>query len=177
MPTCIVGLRDDNTIYLGGDSATANTSVSAKSAYPKVFARDGFLIGGTTSWRMLQYDLMPMPRDDMIVKQLPALRTIKNGQREEERGGTFLVGINDFEIQSDYQVAELQEGYMACGSGYEYALGSMFSIPDLDPVERIGTALEAASYFNPFVRPPHIIASNTYDPTTGENEIKWHERS
>ena len=194
--TCIVGMKDSNDVWIGGDSATANLHRTHVSAYSKVFQCADFLIGGTTSWRMLQLiqyqpEVPDMPRrmtqktlHGWLVKHfIENLRTcLKEGgfaQKKEdvEWGGTFLMAAEGrlFEVGSDYQVAEYGEGYIACGSGMEYAFGAMHATesPGADPGARIRMALEAAAHHNPFVRLPFIIGVNRYDSKTAKNTIEW----
>lgn len=60
--TCIVGLVDKGSIYMGGDSAgVAGLSVTTR-ADEKVFLNGPFIMGFTTSFRMgqiLRYKFVP----------------------------------------------------------------------------------------------------------------------
>lgn len=78
---------------------------------------------------------------------------------EQEEGGTFLVGFRGrlFEVQDDYQVTESVNGYAAVGSGARIALGSLYATPHLMPEQRIELALQAASQYDAYVRPPYLI--------------------
>ena len=80
---------------------------------------------------------------------------------EQESGGTFLIGVKDrlFSIQSDFQVEESASGYLACGSGEDFALGSLHTTKTLalDSKKRIEYALSAAECHNCFVREPFYI--------------------
>jgi len=58
--TCVVGLVEDGTVYLGGDSA--GTSQNDMDIYrtDKVFTRPPFIFGGAGSYRgiqLLKYEL------------------------------------------------------------------------------------------------------------------------
>ncbi len=184
--TCIVGIAQNNRVYLGGDSSGTN------DAGQQVIRADGkvFLIsssdrafhcvvGGTTSFRMLQllhYALvLPDCTEEEDLFRYMATRFI-NAVRaclgdggyamkkdEQESGGKFLVGVRGrlFCIDHDYQVRETVIGYDAVGSGDDLALGVLFATQqrDLSPEERIRLALEAATYHNAYVRPPFQIES------------------
>lgn len=52
--TCVVGLVDKGTVYIGVDSAAVQGWTRRKSRVAKVFHRGPFLIGYTTSFRMGQ---------------------------------------------------------------------------------------------------------------------------
>ena len=192
--TCIVGLKANHTVWIGGDSATATSYRSHVSLCRKVFERGDFLIGGTTSWRMLQllqYELtipvLPrkMTQEElhgwMVKEFVKAVRDCLTAggfatkDKEQETGGSFLIGVSGrlFGIESDYQVAEYDEGYISCGSGMELALGALHITPNLKPRERLRLALEASAHHNPFVRPPFTIGANTFDPETGDSVVKW----
>lgn len=178
--TCIVGLTEQNKVYIGGDSASGNGSVVRLSAVPKVFSTDGFLIGYTSSWRMgqilehhLLIDKAVLPKVGNSLQEFMVRVFVENVrellktfgyaklENNEETGGAFLVGYcgHLYHIESDYQVNETINGMDACGAGEEYALGALYATRDMtiDPFQRISTALEAAAQFCPTVRPPFIV--------------------
>ena len=135
--TCIVGIAQGGTVWIGGDSAGVDTSRHALSvrADPKVFRIGDFVMGFTSSFRMgqlLAYALHPplrRPEADvhafMVTEFVDAVRDcLKAGGYAEkhdgaERGGAFLVGYAGrlFHIDSDYQVGENACGFDACGCG------------------------------------------------------------
>jgi len=89
-------------------------------------------------------------------------------QNNEETGGSFLVGYRGrlFHIESDFQVSEVLDSYDATGCGMEYALGSLHTTAESDdeyPADRLTAALDAASYFSPFVSAPYVILSTNQD--------------
>ena len=176
--TCIVGLVEDDIVYLGGDSAGTNGNLDRSiRRNPKVFKKDIFLIGYTTSFRMgqlLEFKLNP-PRynkeDDaykyMVCEFVESLRKcLSDGgfskkESERESGGTFLVGFNGrlFKIHDDYQVSETILPYAACGCGSDYAMGALYILQGLDynPVQKISKALSTSSEFSSGVFPPFTI--------------------
>lgn len=175
--TCIVGLVDNGKVYIGGDSAGVVVSrldiISRKDK--KVFRVNDVIMGFTTSFRMgqlLQYNFRPPkrhPDDDlmkyMVVEFINEIRRIfKDGgfatkDQEAEIGGNFLVGIEGrlFEIGGDYQVGESNDKIAACGCGYAYALGSLYSTTNSPPHERIIEALSAATKFSAGVQDPFNV--------------------
>ena len=175
--TCIVGLTDNNKVYIGGDSASASNNRITISAVPKVFGVGDFLIGYTSSWRMgqilqhhFQIDAAVLPKvgDSLwefmvrvFVEEVRSLLKIFGYAKlkdNEETGGQFLVGYcgHLYFIDGDYQVNETINGMDACGSGEKYALGALHATEEtqLNPFQRIDAALEAAAEFCPTVRPP-----------------------
>lgn len=173
--TCIAGLIDKGKVYMGADSAGVSGSSLRVRADEKVFVKDDFIMGFTTSFRMgqlLRYKLQISPRAEsidvfryMVTTFVEAARKcLKDGgfaekKDEREKGGVFLVGYAGrlFSIESDYQVAEHLLPYAAIGCGADYALGVLFANGHLKPGERILQALEAAEQFSAGVRRPFVI--------------------
>lgn len=175
--TCIVGLKHEGDVYIGGDSAGVDTRSYALSirADRKVFSNGPIVAGFTSSFRMGQllrykFDVPKLHPDDDLSKWMAtdfidAARTcFKDGgfarkNDEEESGGTLLVGVDGrlFSIYDDYQVAENVEPYAACGCGAELALGYLFASTDKPPEMRIKGALSAAERFSAGVRSPFHV--------------------
>lgn len=180
--TCIVGLIDkradsDARVYIGADSAAISDNYIEVRRDSKVFQNGEFVIGCTSSFRMiqlLQYSFIPPEMGDkdifeyMCTDFINAVRDcfsaggyLSKDEYGVEGGGKFLVGYKDrlFIIDSDFQVGEVMRNFMAIGSGEDYALGSLYStsyIPS-SPEARIINALEAAAHFCPSVRAPFKI--------------------
>jgi ATP-dependent protease HslVU (ClpYQ) peptidase subunit len=142
--TVVVGLIDKERIWMGGDSLGSAGWDCTTRKDPKVFRKDEFLIGFTSSFRMgqlLRYKFVP-PKfyegdifEYMVCEFVDSLRnTFKDGgfassNEGEEKGGAFLVGFKGrlFEIESDYQVGEPLNGMAAVGCGSAYALGALYA--------------------------------------------------
>ncbi len=179
--TCIVGLEYDGRVIIGGDSAgVAGYSITVR-ADTKVFRNSEFIMGFTSSFRMgqlLRYSLVPpLPQTwdidrfmatDFISAVRDCLREGGYARNESgsEEGGVFLVGIRGrlYRIDSDFQIGRSIDLYDAVGCGEEFALGSLFGSAHLDPLERVGLALEAAAYHSSAVCPPfHVMSSPDSD--------------
>lgn len=175
--TCIVGVVKDGKVYIGGDSAgVAGYSLVAR-ADSKVFVKDKFVFGFTSSFRMgqvLRYAFTPPVRhpdtdimEYMVTSFIDGLRTALKAagfaarDKEQEMAGTFLVGYEGrlFHIYDDYQVGEGIAGYDACGCGEDIARGALYATPDEDPHARITKALQAAETFSAGVRAPFLVLS------------------
>lgn len=173
--TCIVGLIQDGAVYIGGDSVGANDEVMRPRRDDKVFIREDFIFGFTTSYRMGQIIRYSMdiptrkPNEDVFEYMATAFvdalrRALRDGgfariDSAVEEGGRFLVGHAGriFCIDSDFQVAELRVPYAACGCGEQVAYGAMFASSKKKPRERIHQALTAAETFSAGVRRPFTI--------------------
>lgn len=175
--TCVIGLIENGAVYLGGDSAGAETGGWALDvrADEKVFKNGPYVMGFTTSFRMgdlLRYSLKPPApeghrdlRGFMATEFVNAVRTaLKEGgfatkDKEVESAGQFLVGVSGrlFTIHGDYQVAESCVPYAAVGCGAQVALGAMYVSKNRDPRRRIRIALAAAERFSAGVRGPFRV--------------------
>ncbi len=185
--TCIVGLVNRGTVYVGGDSASVQGWTSRVTRLPKVFRVGPFLIGYTTSFRMgqlLQYGLEVRIRrpdegemDFMVtefaerVRLLLKERGVAKVESNTESGGQFLVGYAGrlFSVQQDFQVNEMADGYDAVGSGAEYALGALRALERTAPLPRLRRALEASAHFNMGVCAPFYIKSIRAQPSRGKS--------
>ena len=178
--TCIVGLIDKGKVYIGGDSAGVSGLDITLRKDVKVFKNGDFVIGCTSSFRMIQllrFSFTP-PKDSkadiyeyMCTDFIDAVRKcFKDGgyggsdTTSGEVGGTFLVGYKGrlFQIYDDYQVAESAEIFDSCGCGATYALGTFFAIhknKSISAKDKIIKALESAVHFSGGVRPPFVIES------------------
>ena len=177
--TCIVGMLNGTGVTIGADSAGVSGTALVIRKDPKVFINGDFLIGCTSSFRMiqlLQYSLKVEKRptkmdvhEYMCTTFIDSVRkTFKDGgylQKEtdgEEKGGLFLVGYEGrlFKIDTDFQVGESFDGFESVGCGDDFALGSLCTtrgILDMSVEERITLALKVASERSSGVRPPFIL--------------------
>ncbi len=182
--TCIVGYvdKETNSTFLGGDSAGVNELSISIRKDPKVFKNGEFIIGCTTSFRMIQllrYAFTP-PKNTLnkdiyeymctdfvneireVFKSGGFLQKFSDG---DEKGGTFLVAYRNrlFRIENDFAVGENVIGIDAVGCGDNYAMASLFTIKD-EPItgyEKINKSLEAAEFFSAGVARPFIILNTS----------------
>lgn len=190
--TCIVGLRTaDGRVIIGGDSCSADTQSNGHrttSQEPKVFKRDGFIMGYAGSWRfgqILRYVLVVPPHGDqsheayMFRTFMPALRTclFENGLVKKENNletcpdgvALFAYGGELWAFYSDFQLHRTIDGMQAVGSGQMTALAALHGTarladrfnPPMTPEERIEVALSIAAGLTPFVSAPWVIESST----------------
>jgi len=176
--TCIVGYVQKGKTFIGADSAgVAGMNVTIRKD-PKVFKVGEFVIGCTSSFRMIQlirFTFQPAKKHDdtdtfqyMCTSFINELRKcFKEGgfaarDKDVESGGTFLVGYKGrlFMIGSDYQVAENEEGYDSVGCGESFALGALdMADKKMSAIDIINRALAIAAHRSGGVRPPFIIES------------------
>ena len=183
--TCIVGYEDGGHIWMGGDSLGCEPDSGAADVRSdkKVFLREGFIIGFTSSFRMGQLLMhasdWPTPPDDplamhgfMCVEFVNFVRGVfirgKYGKVDGDLGaigGQFLVGVKGhlYTLESDYSVSESLYNFAAAGAGADLARGALSAMDghaSLDHIparERVVTALTAAEKFNAFVRGPFVV--------------------
>lgn len=180
--TCIVGLIDKGSVYIGGDSAGVDGGLGLSVRTDRKVFRNGehgeFVIGFTSSFRMGQLlahvfhppklfegqDVYAYMVNQFVDGVRACLKTggFASKENETESGGTFLVGFRSrlFEIFDDYQVGEPTAGYSAVGCGGDIATGSLFSTSGQKPRVRVIKALQAAEQHSGGVRAPfHIEVS------------------
>lgn len=176
--TCIVGYRDteNNRVVMGADSAGSTSYEIRIRKDTKIFKNGDFVIGCTSSFRMIQilrFSFKPPEVGDkdiyeyMCTDFVDAVReSFSNGgylykSNEVEKGGIFLIAYKDrlFCIESDFQVGEVYDTFNSVGCGDSYALGAMHVIKDrkMQAEKKVIKALESASYFSTGVRPPFNI--------------------
>lgn len=176
--TCIVGLVENGTVMIGGDSAGVAGYHVQLRADEKVFRNGEFIFGFTSSFRMgqlLRWKFVPPPleKGESEEKYLHTrwidgvIELLKNNgyavvSQNELSGGTFLFGFRGklYLVDSDFQIGQAQRSYDAVGCGAYYALGSLYSTDGLEQKRRVTEALHAASYFSAGVYPPfHFVSS------------------
>ena len=176
---CIVGIVDklNNNVVMGADSAASSASIIVSRKDVKMFRKGDFIIGCTTSYRMvqlLQYSLqLPEIGNKDIFEYLctdfiNAVREcfteggfIQHSTDGDEQGGHFLVAYKDrlFHIEGDFQIGEMIDGFDACGCGQDYALGVLYSLKNkrLNSSQIVMEALKAAERFSPGVQSPFLM--------------------
>lgn len=178
--TCIVGFVDKGKVYMGADSAGVDSAYNISIRKDrKIFKNGEFLIGCTSSFRMIQllmFSLKPpkigkkdifeyMCTDfiDAVRKSFDSGGFLQKNKENQEEGGTFLVGVRGrlFRIEDDFQVEECLDKYNACGCGVRYAKGSLYTTKDSEesPEKIITLALKAAEYHSSGVSAPFHIES------------------
>ena len=148
--TCIVAVKQDGEIVIGADSAGSNGHLINRRADSKIVTIEGddaeVVCGYTTSFRMgqilrhhvklpakLKKDWIDWLVVDVIEAICKALATHGWEQKDKEgvqEGGTFILvaGGNLFTVHADFQVAQPDMNYVACGSGQEVALGALHAL-------------------------------------------------
>lgn len=175
--TCIVGIVEGNTVWMGGDSAGVAGYHLTVRGDQKVFTNGPMIFGFTSSFRMgqlLRYALDIPDHDPRIdvdrymattfiaaVRQCLKANGWASKEGESERGGTFLVGYQGrlFQVCDDYQVGAPVDGFDAVGCGAEVARGALFASAHLKANERVALALSAAERFSAGVRGPFVTMS------------------
>lgn len=183
--TCIVSLKHDNKIYIGGDhAASSHMSISVRED-TKVFKNKSMLIGYAGSYRLgqiMRFGFKPPkhekgkdPYEYMCTDVIKAMQKTfekhgfdgRNKKEEHETSGQMLIAYRGqlYEFYEDYQVGINADPYCSVGSGSDIALGAMYTLQNvpkfakLPPEQQIQVALEAASKYNGGVSPPFTILS------------------
>ena len=187
--TCIIGYVDKASssssnkpvVWLGGDSCGSGNGSDHIYKNNKVFHymnNPNIIMGGTTSFRHLDLletteglfddfeDLKNITRLDIVKYFIPRVQKAFQGNYlrgdDTDRGGNFLLGINDklFEIQNDYSVLEPDSGIIAVGCGEDTAIVMLDAYNTLTketPQTKLFRTLEYVSNYNQGVKPPFTV--------------------
>lgn len=174
--TCIVALKHDGKIYMGGDSAVSRGWERRLENGRKTFRLGEMLIGTCGSVRMsqlLQHQVsIPHHHPDidnqtyMVRDFAETIRTCFKSygyatiESNRETGGQFLVGYRGgiYCVESDFSIGTYTDQYDAIGCGMAYALGAMAAQPDDTPPEtRVLKALEISGQFSNAVAAPYYV--------------------
>lgn len=180
--TCLVGLINRGTVYVGADSQMTTGWTAETMAAPKVFRLGAMLLAVTGTVRLcnvVRYRFVPPPHhppeqdtDEYLATSFAdGLRSClgEHGVREtiegierigkDDTGGGLLVGYRGglYHLSSNFSVSQSTAPYMALGSGKDFALGALFASEGQPPRDRVRLALEAAERFNIGVGGPFVI--------------------
>ena len=163
--TCIVGLVDEGIVYIGGDRGASDGTSIVSMSQSKVGINEHIVYGycGTIGiGQMIEFISLPPCKDEdpyayirlILVEELK--NAIESFSREgTEHDTTWLIGCQGhlYELSSqDWSVMEIQS--TAVGSGGNFALGSIYTSIDKEPIDRLGLALGAAITYSPNCQGP-----------------------
>lgn len=175
--TCIIGLKENNKIYMGCDSYLGGGNwPTTLMKQPKVIKIHNMLIGHTgfpRATQIIQYHLSIRTQneneDDMfylitvfadsvrkVFKDLGYSWVNSNHETLEDY---FLIGYknNLYEMHSNFQIVCSLDNYTCIGSGQDYALAAMCALDNLSPEKRIKRSLEITEKFCNTVKAPFNI--------------------
>ncbi len=167
--TCIVGLEDAGTVWLGGDSCVSWDADGAAHActHDKVIKVGAMLVGfagDLAAATVAAYCIaeppegLARPRAYLALAFAPAIR---GGLKDAGVDGELdmLVGLAGrlWFVGSDGAVHGFEQGFGAIGSGSSYAQGALYAMHGIEPLSRVKVALEAAAASCNGVGPPYKI--------------------
>lgn len=175
--TCIVGVEFNGSVLMGGDVQGTGWNNKVVHTQPKVFFKKNVIFGFTTSYRfgqLLEHKLTDpvVPEDDeeiyrwLITVLVPDMKSVLESN-DFKTGGNCLIGVRGqlWELQNDFSVLRSVLGYASCGSGSEYAMGSICT--SLNKIAQtaeahkraITEAIKVAGQFCPSVGTDSVIIS------------------
>ena len=178
--TCIVALRvPQHCVWIAGDSGAFKEDEISQRVNEKVFYNGDFLIGFSGSFRvgqLIRYSFMPppvkFPGDIMkyfVIDFVDALKdclrskgNLKTNEAGEEiHDCDIIVGYKDkvVSIESDFNIGDPLDNYMAIGSGALYALGAITVLDELSNItaeQKVLKALFASEKYSPSVLQPFV---------------------
>lgn len=166
--TCIVGVSDGDTVYIGGDRGISDSDSILSMSRPKVTVSNDWIFGYSGSLGVGQLmEFITFPKvlkasDPYKLLRLDIVEQIKvlyesHSRDIEDNATDWLIGCKGrlFEFSTaDWGVAEISEG--AIGTGSPFALGSLYTSKDIEsnPMIRITYALNAATTLSPTCAAP-----------------------
>lgn len=178
--TCIVGIEDKGTVWLGGDSAATDGSLNRVIIKdPKVFVKGELAFGvcGLPKVMDAVAHAIELPTQEgtktmsdrafLVGHLVPALRkglkkldcTAKHPVHGTYFEGAMLLGYRGklYTLEGNFQLVHASEGYAAVGSGQVQAQGAFKTTEHIkNPEKRLLTVLDAATA-NAGVAPPFVI--------------------
>lgn len=182
--TAIVAIAHEGSVYMGGDSHSADPSIGRNQVRNdvKVWKDGPFLFGVSGSVRQAQIMryLWKSPIVDgatatfewLVTDYVPSLRDVLGkGQLAEDEPeaplpGGVLIGVNGhvYEIQADYQVVDNADAFWSIGAASEYCLGALHAMIYTSdcttfaaPKVALKIALDAASKYSMFSAAPYSM--------------------
>jgi len=167
--SCIVGIKHEGKVYMGADGfATTDEGQRRPVDVNKIISNKNYLIGFTGSVRSGQIlDSHNFEPPEKIEDFAEALRDhlFSKGCVAVAEGGIHMHtcnlliahGIDLWEVHMDFQFNKILGNYSAIGAGAFTAFGALYVLdkfPDINPVDKLEMALEAASEFNTNCGPP-----------------------
>jgi ATP-dependent protease HslVU (ClpYQ) peptidase subunit len=176
--TCIVGIAIAGEALIGADRMTTAGQVTKQNS-TKIARRGDILIGISGDHRVadLIFHTWEPPAEyrlnsagSIVRNVVPVWREllkaggsleIKEGVEGMRSDAMLVTAVGVFIIHCDFCVTPGHDGYHACGSGLEVALGALHATADLRPRTRIEKALAAAAAHNVYVGDVFDILSLT----------------
>lgn len=163
--TCIVGLRQNDRIYLASDSQTtwgytkhdSGSKIIKKGELSIAFCGQ-CSVAHTLEHRLVCPDVPENDEDkwlhvllpDAMRKALQEVNLYKNDNNEIVSGADFIVGWRDHlaTISTDFYVAPVLRDYVALGTGGEVAVGALYASEGRNAHKRLETAVNAAQLWS-----------------------------
>jgi len=181
--TCIIGLIDNDTIFMGGDRCEVNRWSQRTLAHPKVFKLNNeFMLGVSGEARtvsLLKFGFKP-PRQkerqddhefistdfaEAIRKRLKDGGITEIKDNKEKVNAAILIAYKGklYKMDNLFYIKLVESNYEATGVSENCAMGSLYSSNEKDPSKKILLALKASEYFHMGVRGPFDILSMKFN--------------
>lgn len=154
--TCIAALTDGRTIGIAGERGASDNNNIVRLATPKIWRSGDYLFGasGTMESQHLIERFTPPADIDELIPALAAFYERMSIPRDSEMELIVCHAGNIYHHSpSDLSLSRFTESYVAIGSGYEYAYGSLFSSKG-SVKQRLHQAVAAACEYSPTCKEP-----------------------
>ena len=175
--TCIVAIKKEYSVLLGGDSAASGNNRKVSRLDKKIFKLGDIIFGFAGSFRigqLIKYQLkIPNKIENInneeyvinylireIVIMLKQNRLVKNNKMD----CNLLIGLGNqiYKVDSDFQIEITNDEYASIGDGEDFALGALYALKDsiFTPEEKAQKALEASARYCTTVEEPFYYLEN-----------------
>lgn len=158
--TVISALVEDGIIHMAGDRALSDDNSIVSMMEPKITIKDQYILGNAGNagfgQKLIHTLTLPVIKPGIDINYhihsilIPWLQLKADGIDE----GELLIGLRSHLYiinMSDWQGIEIISG--AIGSGYQYAMGSLYSTKGT-PKSRVVKAIESAITYSPSCQGP-----------------------
>jgi ATP-dependent protease HslVU (ClpYQ) peptidase subunit len=185
--TAVIGILENNKLWLAGDSYTGDSSSDIKStcSSPKVYSVGPMIVGlcGSPRHEIIFEELLrkevkkktTVISHEWIKFKLPQLfrsKCKKNGaiildeDKEETMGDSaFLIGFDNifYYVDCNFSIWPTQNTIVGIGVASSYALGALTALNDTmsgaSPEEKLLKALDISANLSHYVSKPYVIVS------------------
>ncbi len=178
--TCVVGVKQNDKIVFGSDSAASDSDSIVHMRGPKIFLvsstgnrkekmgyagdlRPGMLVKATwkfppksQSLSIEQYIHYTIPKSLRELFQNNGCLNKNDDIESVDTDFIFTYNNNIYIMEGNFAIWQTTDEFASIGSGSTYALGSLFTTEkyDLDAKDRVMTALKSASEYSTSVSAP-----------------------
>lgn len=158
--TCIIGLKHENKIYMGGDRRISDLvfgDILPDKINPKIIKYNNLLIGFAGKTGLQDYieiiikDLAGLPFEDLINKLSNIISLFR-----DDKYSSYMLVANDIDMNiistngDGVKLSSAKDNFLVIGSsGLDIVRGCFYQSKTIDPGKKITQAIEAVNRYYP----------------------------